>query len=389
MLILDKPYISDFLKSTIVENNFPVLKTNYLSSLNLSDNVNLIEEQDFIDKIVNHVNPKVYSNSENAINWINKNLGQTLLPQKISLFKDKVKFRDLIKPIFPDFFYQGVKLTDLRSVDTSKIVKPFIIKPSVGFFSMGVYKVKNDNDWSDIIDSIEQEMILAKELYPTEVIDSTNFIIEQNIPGKEFAIDVYFDEEKKPVILNILEHVFPNEDDLTDRAYITSKEIIEHYHSAFEYLLIKIGAFAQIRNFPMHIEVKVTDSGEVIPIEVNPMRFTGWCLTDLAYFAYGINVYDYFLNGKKPDWETILEDKDDKTYSMIIASLPKDINSSMIESINWDKFKGSFEKVLELRKINYNEYPVFGFLFTETQNQNFDEIDRILKSDLKEFITLK
>ena len=389
MLILDKPYVSDFLKSTLIENKFEVLKHKNYSTLNLPENANCIEEIDFIAKAKNSKNPKIYSNSENAINWINNNLAETTLPGKINLFKDKIKFRDLIKPIFPDFFYQGVKITDLKNVDTTKIAKPFIIKPAVGFFSMGVYKVKEDSEWNDIVKSIEEEMNLAKELYPAEVIDSTNFIIEQNIPGKEFAIDVYFDENKKPVILNILEHIFPNEDDLTDRAYVTSKEIVEHYHDVFEYLLVKIGALAKIKNFPMHIEVKVTDQGEIIPIEINPMRFTGWCLTDLAHFAYNINIYDYFMNSKKPNWDEILKGKDNKTYSMIIASLPKDINSSMIESINWDKFSSSFENVLELRKIDYTEYPVFGFLFTETKNENIEEINKILKSDLKEFINLK
>jgi len=389
MLILDKPYVSDFLKSTLIENKFEVLKHKNYSTLNLPENASCIEEIDFIAKAKNSKNPKIYSNSENAINWINNNLAETTLPGKINLFKDKIKFRDLIKPIFPDFFYQGVKITDLKNVDTTKIAKPFIIKPAVGFFSMGVYKVKEDSEWNDIVKSIEEEMILAKELYPAEVIDSTNFIIEQNIPGKEFAIDVYFDENKKPVILNILEHIFPNEDDLTDRAYVTSKEIVEHYHDVFEYLLVKIGALAKIKNFPMHIEVKVTDQGEIIPIEINPIRFTGWCLTDLAHFAYNINIYDYFMNSKKPNWDEILKGKDDKTYSMIIASLPKDINSSMIESINWDKFSSSFENVLELRKIDYTEYPVFGFMFTETKNENIEEINNILKSDLKEFINLK
>jgi hypothetical protein len=42
---------------------------------------------------------------------------------------------------------------------------------------------------------------------------------------------------------------------------------------------------------------------------------------------------------------------------------------------------------LELRKINYKEYPVFGFLFTKTRKENLVELERILRSDLREFIS--
>jgi hypothetical protein len=48
-----------------------------------------------------------------------------------------------------------------------------------------------------------------------------------------------------------------------------------------------------------------------------------------------------------------------------------------------------FEHPLELRKIDYKEYPVFGFLFAETSQANFGELERILRSDLKEFISTR
>jgi len=41
-----------------------------------------------------------------------------------------------------------------------------------------------------------------------------------------------------------------------------------------------------------------------------------------------------------------------------------------------------------LRKIDYKTYPVFGFVFTETREEDFSEIEEILKSDLREFVTV-
>jgi len=46
-----------------------------------------------------------------------------------------------------------------------------------------------------------------------------------------------------------------------------------------------------------------------------------------------------------------------------------------------------FEKPLELRKIDYKKYPVFGFLFVESREENFSELQTILDSDLNEFVT--
>jgi len=48
-----------------------------------------------------------------------------------------------------------------------------------------------------------------------------------------------------------------------------------------------------------------------------------------------------------------------------------------------------FEKPLDLRRNDWNKYPVFGIMFTETRQTNFEEIEWVLKSDLKEFVTLK
>lgn len=389
MIILDKPYVSDLMQDSLKRYKIPVLLNDEAKKLSLQKEFNFIEETAFIQQFQENPNLFLYSNSENAIGWISKHLNFTDIPEKIELFKDKVKFRKLIQPLFPDFFFEELDFSELDGFNTNKLIFPCIIKPSVGFFSLGVYKVNSRQEWVDVINQIKKEQEEANTHYPKSVINSAKFILEENIEGDEFAIDAYFDQNGKPVILNILEHKFPHADNLDDRAYITSKTIIEKYHHHFDYLLTKIGALTKLKNFPIHIEVRVNSKGEVIPIEVNPMRFTGWCLTDIAHFAYGINVYDFYINQKKPNWEEILKEKDGLIYSMIIATLPKDINAEEVEKIDYEKFYNHFNKPLELRKLNYKEYPVFAFLFSETKESNWQEIESILKSDLKEFIQLK
>ena len=123
----------------------------------------------------------------------------------------------------------------------------------------------------------------------------------------------------------------------------------------------------------------------MVPIEINPMRFAGWCATDIVHFAFGINPYEYFMEQIKPDWTGILADKAEKTYSIIVLDKPKDIENEKLTGFNYEKLIAGFGKVLDCRKINFKQYPLFGFLFTETNQNHCDELEKILVNDLKEF----
>ena len=79
----------------------------------------------------------------------------------------------------------------------------------------------------------------------------------------------------------------------------------------------------------------------------------------------------------------------DRTYCLLIAKKPADIKTANIEAFDYESFVSRFETPLELRKLDYRQYPVFAFLFTETGNSNWGEIDDFLKSDLKEYIRVK
>ena len=390
MIILDKPFVSELLKDTIVQNSIEILDSDFSKKLILPDQAKKISQERAVIEYNAKIYPKIYSNSENAIKWISTNLKNTLLPEKINLFKDKVKFRNLISDLYPDFYYKEVDFTDIDSLQIDDIPKPFIIKPSVGFFSMGVYKVECNADWETVPDKIKSEIEQTKNLYPAEVMDTGKFIIEQMIEGDEFAFDVYFNDKGKPVILGIFKHLFSSTDDVGDRIYYSSKVIIETYLERFTQFASKVGERAEVVNFPMHVEVRVNNNGEIVPIEVNPMRFGGWCTTaDLTTLAFNLNPYEYYFKQKEPDWETLLKDKDNLHYCMIILDNSTGYKIDEIADFNYSEVLKRFNKPLELRKTNWNEYPVFGMLFTETHADNYSEIESILKSDLKEFVTLK
>jgi hypothetical protein len=252
---------------------------------------------------------------------------------------------------------------------------------------MGVYRVNSVAEWKTTIKQLHEEIDQIAHLYPEEVLNTSKFIVEEYITGTEFAIDAYFDSEGKITVLNIFEHLFGSDKDVSDRVYISSKDIIEQWLSKFGAYLQKIGDLSGLRNFPLHAELRVDESGLIVPVEVNPLRFGGWCTTaDMTWFSYGFNSYEYFLNGRKPDWNKILKGKENKVYSVIVLDNSTGFQVDEIHSFDYDKLLDTFDHPLELRKIDYHQYPVFGFLFTETSTSNMQELITILKSNLKEFI---
>ncbi|MBI9045126.1 MAG: ATP-grasp domain-containing protein [Anaerolineaceae bacterium] len=389
MILLEKPFISDLFKNTIQKNQFPVIDTPVAREFDLPAQTLFISEEEAVQKFKENKNSLLYTTSENAINWISNHLSFTDLPEKINLFKDKCVFRDLLAPAFPDFFYQEVQLNELSKLSIENLPKPFIIKPAVGFFSLGVYKVLNNADWPGILDRILAEVKTISHLYPNEVLDIHKWIIEECIQGTEFAMDAYFDDLGEPILLGLYKHEFSSELDVSDRVYLTSKNIFEEYSESFLAFLKQIGTLTNLKNFPVHVEVRVNESGKLTPIEVNPLRFGGWCTTaDMTTHAYGFNPYEYLLLNKKPDWKEILKTRAGKVYALVVLDNSTGIEGKQIASFDYDRMRARFNKTLDIRPVDFHKWPVFGFLLIESREEDYEEIEFILKSDLREFITI-
>jgi len=380
VIILEEPYISDFLLEYLAANEVPVLANEYAASNSRGNALHFIDTQEAVKRYQD--GERVYTVSENALDWIYANLPGSELVRKIGILKDKALFRKTVSDLYPNLFFEEVTLDKLRNGDHAKIPYPVILKPSVGFFSVGVYALFNEGDLKNAVLDIEKNISKWAADFPETVIGST-FLLEQYIRGTEYAIDAYYDTEGKPVILNILTHRFASESDVRDRIYYTSAEIIGQYLEPFTRFLERINTQLHITDFPMHIEVRVTED-DIIPIEFNPLRFAGSCSTDIAYYAYGINTVDCYLNQIKPDFAEILNKKSGKIYSMILIDKGgKEIDSGRFD---YNKLYNEFEHVLDFRKVEAPEMGLFGFLFTETSVGNEQELDRALVSDFSEYL---
>lgn len=389
MIIIDKPYVSNFLIETIRKNKLPVLENEYSRMYRNEIAPYLLAEEDFKSRYLESKNPKLYTASENSIGWILVNVEFSDLAEKVNLFKNKIKFRALTSKLYPDFYFKEVQTADLDGVSFQELPLPFIIKPSTGFFSMGVYKVDSEAEWEQTKKDIWIEMKKVAHLYPTEVLNPNSFIIEQYVEGEEFAFDAYYDEFGNPVLLNAFKHYFTSENDVSDRVYYTSKRIIEEYSPIFTEFLSEIGALTKATNFPVHVEVRINQDGHLLPIEINALRFGGWCTTaDMTSHALGFNPYEYFLKGQKPDWKSILSKTNDSLYSIIVLDNSTGQEGKMIKAFDYDLLCSGFANLLELRKVDYKEYPVFGFIFAEIKRDAFAEIEKISVSNLREYTIL-
>ena len=388
MFLIDKPFVSDFLVETIKDNNYKIIATKVAKELVNDDSLAWIEEEEAIDLLKNNPEISLYSNSENALAWIDQYYGESELSSQLQVLKNKVKFRELIKGLFPDFYFKQISIEEIQRLSDDELRFPFVIKPAVGFFSIGVHIVENQKDWIKAKSELRPDKL--KSIFPENVLNTSTFIIEEFIRGEEYAIDYYYDNNGDAVLLNVLHHLFSSGTDTSDRVYSTSKEIIEKYKIDLEYFLGKIGKELHLKNFPAHAEVRIDENGKIVPIEVNPLRFGGFCTTaDLLGVTLGFNEYKCFCENKKPDWDTLFKGKETKIFSVIILDNNSGIIPSNIVRFNYLDLAKDFEKPILIRELDINKYPVFGFAFIESAASNKKELNDILTSDLRKYIVSK
>ena len=388
MFLIDKPFVSDFLIKTIKDNDYKIIATKVAKELVKDDSLSWIAEEEAIALLKNNPEISLYSNSENALAWIDQNYGESELSSQLQVLKNKVKFRELIKELFPNFYFKQISIEEIQRLSDDEIRFPFVIKPAVGFFSIGVHIVENDKDWIKAKSELQPDKL--KSIFPENVLNTSNFIIEEFIRGEEYAIDYYYDNNGDAVLLNVLHHLFSSGTDTSDRVYSTSKAIIEKYKIDLECFLSKIGKELHLKNFPAHAEVRIDENGKIIPIEVNPLRFGGFCTTaDLLGVTLGFNEYKCFCENKKPDWDTIFKGKENKIFSVIVLDNNSGIIPSDILRFNYSDLAKDFEKPVLIRELDINNYPVFGFAFIESTASNKKELNDILTSDLRKYIVSK
>ena len=386
MFLLDEPYVSKDILETAAKSGIPIIETPEARDNGWVKPGAGITEIEAVNRYQNR-SARLYTNSEHALRWVADHLGDTNLPHIVEQFKNKVRFRELTADLYPDVFFQEIPLAQLDNFDPNSVPFPFVIKPAVGFFSMGVHTVHDPADWPRVRDTIRRDRSKTAGVMPDVVLDDSTLILEGMIPGDEYAIDAYFDAAGEPVVLNILRHLFASESDVSDRVYISSREILDRNLDDVTAFLNRIGNRMNLRQFPLHVEVRRTPDGRMIPIEINPLRFGGWCTTaDMTRATYGFDPYLYYFRDQRPDWDTVFRDRGDRVYSIIVLDNTTGRDGKDIRWFDYDRLSLQLENPMVIREIDWRTHPVFGFVFAETRPDNLQELEKLLVSDLSEFI---
>ena len=152
MFILEEPYISDFLIETTNKNNFMVFK----NGLTEEKCNNLFDEDNFSD--IFNSDKKIYTNSENSFEIIHNKLKNTNISKYISLCKNKTEFRKLLNSVYPDFFFKEFTFEELLNLKKEDLKYPFVIKPSIGFLSIGVYAVYKPEEFEQTMNKLKNSI---------------------------------------------------------------------------------------------------------------------------------------------------------------------------------------------------------------------------------------
>ena len=386
MFLIDGPYVSNYLKQTLSRHQIPVVKTAFArKELSLLP-IRFIEESEAILSCEENSEQQLYTNSENALEWIYSNLPGSERVDLLKQVKDKVLFRKTLLQIHPGFFFRGYHYSDLPSVNASELPYPIILKPAVGFFSLGVQLIEDESAWKLALNDLDELRQVNQGIYPTNVLDNSAFILEEVIPGDEFAIDCYFDSEGHVVILNMMKHLFASGADVNDRVYITSAGLMKAYLNPIQNYLDRLGALFNLKNFQAHIEVRI-DGDEIMAIEINPLRFGGWCSTpDLSQYAWDMNIYEALINQDRPDWAKLCQLNPNTVFALIVLNNSTGKPGKDIQNFDYDALLKTIKKPLELRKTNFRQFPLFGFLMCRVPANDLSELHGLLHSDLTEYI---
>lgn len=393
MFVVEQPFASDFFFRSMEKLQAPVLRGAAVEEFNVANrNLNLVSDKEFVEYYRKIPEP-LYCNSENGLSRVASLLPDAPFVRFAELFKNKAKFRQAIAPLYPNFTFREVDLAELQTLRYVDLPRRFVIKPSVGFLSVGVRFVDSAEDWERVRAEILRESAAGSADFPREVVDLTRYLIEETVDGEEIAVDAYLDAQGEAVVLNVLRHPFASATDVRDRIYTTSKKFVRRLLPTLETTLAQIGATVADAldttldvAFPLHAEFRVAADGSLVPIEINPGRFAGWHTTELAFYAYGVDLYETLARGLRPDWNRILADAetDDAVSYFAIFETPRtlsEIAANADAAFDYDALAREFSTLFELRRIDWRRRPIAAIAFAQTTDSQ--ELDRVLSLDVE------
>ncbi len=366
IVLVDGALVSDILIETCEKHGILFYVANEEMKTKFAGSKNLISKEQ-ISKI-SKTAERIYTTSENVLPMILGNREKNSY-SSMELFKNKFLFRTKLSsfPEYRDFFFKELNTSELLDFEPSKKV---VLKPSRGFFSLGVRVCSPDNFKKNAKEAITEAEDAAKT-YPSATIMTDKWLVEEYIAGNEFAVDAYFDKQEEPVINAVYYHPFKDENDTRDLLYYSNKRIMEEQVPKVKLFLTRLrdsNSSAKLVNFPIHMEYRVKN-GIIYPIEINPWRFGGFGLSDLPS-VWGLNQYEKFF-GMNEGNEVKM--KDGVNYAFILCRNPNSMRNNTkywVDHVGYRKMLNDLEiSVRQYHEFDYNKFGVASVANCEARNE--------------------
>ena len=262
-----------------------------LETLPKTEGLELLGESDFLNRYINLVaSAKMCITSEATLESILKKLDNETTKNALLTMKDKHLFRELLQDLFPDLRYSYVSYEDIQQLEISS---KRVLKPVKGCFGTAVKIIDSNTNLEQIANEIKAEIGINSSVLSESVLSQSEFILEDYIEGEEYAVDMFYDSQGQPHIVNIYYHPLPKYKAYLHMIYYTNKVIFETIYDEAIIFFKNLNNKLKVKNMLLHSEFK-RDKG-LIPIEINAMRFGGMGLGNMIYHTTGTNPYSCLL----------------------------------------------------------------------------------------------
>lgn len=384
MIIVDPNYVSPRMCTWLAETGQPVLDTPMGRAIAArTPGIVLVADEEAAARV--NAGERLYTMSESALDWVRAHVTRPDLLRSLDAYKDKERTRVLLAPLYPDLTFRAYGIDELLTVPCPEEALPCVIKPAVGFLSVGVYLVHTLAEWRAACDAIAAGRARWSSQYGESVVGSGRFLVEPLLEGEEYAVDAYYDAEGHAHVLDILHHQFADAADTSDRLYVTGPSVIRAQLEPITRFLNQANTCIGVRDVPVHVELREKD-GRIVPIEFNALRFAGLGGTEVSRFAYGFFTFDLYLNGRTPDWEAILAGCDEDELTCLSCLEPSDDRSYAHRNLDFRALAADYPGTCATAPFDYDTAGFFGFLFWKTSASDPSERARLLADDLSGYL---
>lgn len=314
------------------------------------------------------VDQKVCITSETSIDIISSRIDVNRA-NAIQKLKDKFEFREILSKIYKNYHYTRLKTEDIQNL---RVSEKMIIKPSKGCFGTAVRVIEPYTDFKKLSIDLINELSKNSTVFSESVLSKDEFITEQFIEGEEYAVDMFYNAKGEPCIVNIYHHPMPNNKAYLHMIYYSSKEVFDTIYDKAKTFFIELNKILEVKNFAMHSEFKLNQQ-DIVPIEINAMRFGGMGLGNLIYHTLNINPYAYYLNDVEPDWQNIWKGNENNIFTFFIAYNSKNKSVTKYKP-NREKLKQQFTQILLEHDFDHKKQLAFSIYCLRETEENITKL---------------